>query len=68
MAVLGRIELENGLRQGSYVANPRIIDGEYPDLQNASYDLTAGVAVWRESGKARNRWDYSDAILRGPLH
>jgi deoxycytidine triphosphate deaminase len=52
VAVLSRIELERGLRQGSYVANPRIIDGEYPDLQNASYDLTAGVAVWRESGKA----------------
>ena len=52
MAVLGRAELERGLRTGDYVANPRIANGEFPDLQNASYDLTAGVAVWRESGKA----------------
>jgi deoxycytidine triphosphate deaminase len=53
MAVLGRSELERGLRTGDYVANPRIANNnEFPDLQNASYDLTAGVAVWREPGKA----------------
>jgi deoxycytidine triphosphate deaminase len=28
------------------------VKGEFPDLQGASYDLTAGVAVWRESSKA----------------
>ena len=52
MAVLGRSELDAGIRQGRYIKNPRIVNEQFPDLQGASYDLTAGVAVWRESGKA----------------
>lgn len=52
MAVLGRSEIERGIKQGLYIRNPRVADGQFPDLQGASYDLTAGVAVWRESGKA----------------
>src|ERR1700733_11944722 len=52
MAVLSRVELEQGIREGRYVANPRVHGNDFPDLQNASYDLTAGVAVWRESGRA----------------
>jgi deoxycytidine triphosphate deaminase len=52
VAVLGRSELELGIRQGKFIKNPRTTNGKFPDLQSASYDLTAGVAVWRESGKA----------------
>ena len=53
MAVLGRSELERGIRRGHYITNPRTVNDQFPDLQNASYDLTAGVAVWREpSSKA----------------
>ncbi len=72
MAVLGRSEIGDGIREGRYIKNPRIVDGKFPDLQNASYDLTAGVAVWRESGKAgidgatREARSIDDADLHQP--
>ena len=52
MAVIGKSELDSGIRAGRYVKNPRMVGERLVDLQSASYDLTAGVAVWRESGKA----------------
>jgi deoxycytidine triphosphate deaminase len=72
VAVLGRSEIDKGIRQGQYIKNPRTIDGKFPDLQSASYDLTAGVAVWRESGRAgldgatRESRSLDDAALHQP--
>jgi len=72
VAVLGRSEIGDGIRQGRYIKNPRTVDGKFPDLQSASYDLTAGVAVWRESGKAgldgatREARSLDDADLHQP--
>ena len=52
MPVLGRAELDYGIRRGQFIKNPRTVKDEFIDLQAASYDLTAGVAVWKERPKA----------------
>lgn len=53
MAVLERTEIEAGIRAGQFITNPRVVDEQFVDLQAASYDLTAGVAVWRDNGEGR---------------
>ena len=51
MGVLCRAELERRIELGELIENVRRKNGK-PDLQPASYDLSAGRAVWKEAGRS----------------
>lgn len=51
MGVLCKAELARRIEQGDLIENVRLKDGK-PDLQPASYDLSAGRAVWKEPRRA----------------
>lgn len=48
MGLLNKAELDRRIRKGELIRNPRLRSDGSPDLQPASYDLTAGRAVWKE--------------------
>ena len=48
MGVLNRKEINERLKRGELLSNPRRKDGQF-DIENDSYDLTAGTAVWKQA-------------------
>jgi deoxycytidine triphosphate deaminase len=48
MGILNRDEIERRLKRGGLLRNARRKDDGRFDIEAASYDLTAGKAVWRE--------------------
>jgi deoxycytidine triphosphate deaminase len=50
MSVLAHGELERRITAGELILNARTRNGRL-DIQPASYDLTAGRAVWKEAGR-----------------
>jgi deoxycytidine triphosphate deaminase len=55
--VLHKAELERRVLRGELIRNYRT-NGGHPDLQPASYDLTAGRAVWSDSKGERHEQVY----------
>lgn len=48
MGVLNKSELERRIKRGELILHPRLRKDGDLDIQPASYDLTAGKAVWKE--------------------
>ena len=55
MGVLNRQAIEEYLRNGQLILNPRPKKKEGPpyDIENASYDLSAGTAIWKTPTRDR---------------
>ena len=51
MGVLTKSEIDRRLADGELIINPRTVDGDF-EIEAASYDLMAGIAVWNENRKS----------------
>ncbi len=67
MSVLSRKEIEKRLHNGELIRNPRVREDGQFDIENDSYDLAAGTAVWKHpSSNSDSRQVNTLSYLREP--
>jgi len=67
MGVLNRSELERRIECGELILCPRRKSDGSLDLQPASYDLSAGRAVWKEEGSRTSAAQISEKVFNPDL-
>lgn len=64
IGVLNRDEIERRIRAGQLIRNPRLRAEGQIDIEGASYDLTAGVVVWKTPPAGQERGETKTLFYR----